>query len=64
MSESVLQKDAGQLLMELMMKTPETVRDPYPHYHALRAADPHYRMVIPDHGAGGCSPPTTTAGSR
>ncbi len=52
MSESVLQKDAGQLLMELMMKTPETVRDPYPHYHALRAADPHYRMVIPDHGAG------------
>ncbi|MEZ0073164.1 cytochrome P450 [Planotetraspora sp. GP83] len=43
---------AETLLMELMMKTPETVRDPYPHYHALRAADPHYRLEIPGQGSG------------
>ncbi|MEU6715864.1 cytochrome P450 [Nonomuraea sp. NPDC046802] len=52
MSEAVMDRDAGTLLMELMMKTPETIEDPYPHYHALRAADPHYRMSVPGHGDG------------
>jgi cytochrome P450 len=52
MTEPVTGKDAGTLLMELMMKTPETVQDPYPHYHKLRELDPHYRLVIPDQGAG------------
>jgi cytochrome P450 len=44
---TVADVDAGKLLMELMMKTPETVRDPYPHYHALRGVDPHYKLVMP-----------------
>ncbi|MEV4200733.1 cytochrome P450 [Micromonospora globbae] len=52
MTETVVSADPRIIAMELLMKAPATVSSPYPHYHALRAAAPKYRMEQPGQGVG------------
>lgn len=52
MTDTVVGQDPRIIAMELLMKAPATVSSPYPHYHALRAAAPRYRMEQPGQGVG------------